>query len=128
MPAEAVFRTRPQQVAVMIERALKAGVPFAWFAADEEFGQNPGLRAWLQENRVVYVMGDPKNTEFTTADGDSVVIEKAAGNLRPSAWQRRACGIGAKGFRVGARHQHHVGRHPPQQVRTCRGGGYLNRE
>ncbi len=26
----------------MIERALDAGVPFAWFAADEEFGQNPG--------------------------------------------------------------------------------------
>lgn len=100
IPAEAVFRTRPQQVTVMIERALKAGVPFAWFAADEEFGQNPGLRAWLQERRIAYVMGVPKNTEFTTADGDGVVIEKAVGTLRPSAWQRRACGIGAKGFRV----------------------------
>lgn len=100
IPAEAVFRTRPQQVAVMIERALKAGVPFAWFAADEEFGQNPGLRVWLQERRVAYVMGIPKNTEFITADGDSVVIEKAVGKLRPSAWQRRSCGIGAKGYRV----------------------------
>ena len=100
IPAEAVFQTRPQQVAVMIERALKAGVPFAWFAADEEFGQNPGLRVWLQERLIAYVMGIPKNTEFTTRGGDSVVIEKAAGKLRPSAWQRRACGIGAKGFRV----------------------------
>jgi SRSO17 transposase len=100
VPAEAVFRTRPQQVAVMIERALKAGVPFAWFAADEEFGQNPGLRSWLEERRIAYVMGVPKNTEVTAVDGDSVVIEKAAGKLRPSAWQRRACGIGAKGFRV----------------------------
>jgi len=100
IPAGAVFRTRPQQVIAMIERALKAGVPFAWFTADEEFGQNPGLRDWLQEHRIAYVMGIPKNTKFTTADGDCVVIEKAAEKLRPSAWQRRACGIGAKGFRV----------------------------
>lgn len=100
IPAEAVFQTRPQQVTVMIERVLKAGVPFAWFAADEEFGQNPGLRTWLEEHRIAYVMGVPKNTEFTTADGDSVVIEKAVKKPRPSAWQRRACGIGAKGFRV----------------------------
>jgi len=100
VPAEAVFRTRPQQVAVMIERALKAGVPFAWFTADEEFGQNPGLRLWLEERRIAYVMGVPKNTGFAIADGGSVVIEEAAGKLRPSAWQRRACGIGAKGFRV----------------------------
>jgi SRSO17 transposase len=100
IPAGAVFRTRPQQVTVMIERALKSGVPFAWFTADEEFGQNPGLRDWLQEHRIAYVMGIPKNTKFTTADGDCVVIEKTAEKLRPSAWQRRACGIGAKGYRV----------------------------
>ena len=100
IPAGAVFRTRPQQVTAMIERALKAGVPFAWFTADEEFGQNPGLRDWLQDHQIAYVMGIPKNTKFTTADGDFVVIEKVAGKLRPSAWQRRACGIGAKGFRV----------------------------
>jgi SRSO17 transposase len=100
IPAEAVFQTRPQQVTVMIERALKAGVPFAWFAADEEFGQNPGLRVWLQERRISYVMGVPKNTEFATGGGDSVAIEKAVGKLRPRAWQRRACGIGAKGYRV----------------------------
>jgi SRSO17 transposase len=100
IPAEAVFRTRPQQVTAMIGRMLAAGVPFAWFAADEEFGQNPGLRAWLEEHRIAYVMGVPKNTDVTTADGTTAAVEKAAARLRPNAWQRRACGIGAKGFRV----------------------------
>jgi len=28
----------------MIKRAVTGGVPFRWFTADEEFGQNPGLR------------------------------------------------------------------------------------
>lgn len=100
IPADAVFRTRPQQVAAMVGRMLKAGVPFAWFAADEEFGQNPGLRAWLEERRIAYVMAVPKNTQFVAADGVDVVVEKAAARLRPNAWQRRACGIGTKGFRV----------------------------
>jgi hypothetical protein len=30
----------------MIERAVAAAVPFAWFTADEAYGQNPGLREW----------------------------------------------------------------------------------
>ena len=38
VPLEVVFKTRPQQVREMIEAALAAGVPFAWFTADEEFG------------------------------------------------------------------------------------------
>jgi DDE superfamily endonuclease len=47
VPADVGFATKPQQARVMIERAVAAGVPFAWFTADEAFGQNPGLRSWL---------------------------------------------------------------------------------
>jgi SRSO17 transposase len=100
IPEAARFATRPQQVAAMIERALRGGVPFAWFVADEEFGQNPGLRAYLEEHQVSYVMAVPKNTEFTDTTGRTEAIEKAARRVKPNGWQRRACGIGAKGFRV----------------------------
>jgi len=31
-------------------------VPFAWFAADEEFGQNPGLRTYLETEGIAYAM------------------------------------------------------------------------
>jgi SRSO17 transposase len=41
VPADLAFATRPQQVIEMIRAARAAGMPFAWFTADEEFGQNP---------------------------------------------------------------------------------------
>jgi SRSO17 transposase len=100
IPADLAFATRPQQAAAMIERALEAKVPFAWFAADEEFGQNPGLRAFLEEHQISYVMAIPKNTEITGPEGGKQPIEEAARKLKPHDWQRRACGIGSKGFRV----------------------------
>ncbi|MED7828980.1 IS701 family transposase, partial [Streptomyces chiangmaiensis] len=94
------FRTRPQQVRMMIERALEAKVPFAWFAADEEFGQNPGLRSFLEERRISYVMAVPKNAELTDATEHPGKIEELTARLPERAFTRRACGIGAKGFRT----------------------------
>jgi SRSO17 transposase len=44
------FATKPALAQKMIERAAGAGVPFGWFAADEVYGQNTGLRDW-QENQ-----------------------------------------------------------------------------
>jgi SRSO17 transposase len=99
VPDEVPFRTRPQQVRLMVERVLAARVPFAWFAADEEFGQNPQLRAFLEERDVSYVMAVPKNTEVTTVCGGEGKIEDLAAALPERAFTRRACGIGAKGFR-----------------------------
>jgi SRSO17 transposase len=100
IPPELEFATRPAQVAAMVERTVAAGVPFRWFTADEEFGQNPGLRDYLQNAAIAYVMAVPKNTEFTDHAGRAVVIEDLASQLRPNAWQRRACGIGTKGYRI----------------------------
>jgi SRSO17 transposase len=80
-------------------------VPFAWFAADEEFGQNHKLRRHLEEQQIPYCMAVPKNTTITTgsvstATGDPTLVETIATQLKPHDWQRRACGIGSKGFRV----------------------------
>jgi SRSO17 transposase len=100
VPPDVTFKTRPAQAREMIESVRAAGVPFAWFTADEEFGQNPGLCNYLEESHIPYVMGVPKNTQFADADGSIVQFDILAGRLRPNAWQRRACGIGSKGFRV----------------------------
>jgi SRSO17 transposase len=100
VPPDMTFMTRPAQVTDMIKAAVRAGVPFAWFTADEEFGQNPGLRTFLTKSRIPYVMAVPKNTQFIDTKGKSVQFDALAGRLRPHAWQRRACGIGSKGFRV----------------------------
>ncbi|GAA3450563.1 hypothetical protein GCM10018962_23960 [Dactylosporangium matsuzakiense] len=45
-------RDEAEQVSVMVERAVAAGVPFAWFIADEAYGQNPALRTWLEEQDI----------------------------------------------------------------------------
>jgi hypothetical protein len=56
VPDEVGFATKPAQAKVMLERVLAAGMPFRWFTADEAYGQNPGLRSWLEEHDVWYVM------------------------------------------------------------------------
>jgi SRSO17 transposase len=100
VPPELEFQTRPQQVREMIESARRAGVPFAWFTADEEFGQNPGLCEFLESTHIPYVMAVPKNTTFTDTEGQITRLDALARQLRRNTWQRRACGIGSKGHRV----------------------------
>jgi SRSO17 transposase len=101
VPAETTFKTRPEQVIEMIDAARAAGVPFSWFTADEEFGQNPGLREHLQKAGTSYVMAVPKNTSYTDAEtGREIQLQHVVLKLNHTAWQRRACGIGTKGFRI----------------------------
>ncbi|MGH3789081.1 MAG: IS701 family transposase [Pseudonocardiaceae bacterium] len=100
VPADLAFATRPAQVIEMIRAARAAGMPFAWFTADEEFGQNPGLCDYLEGSRIPYVMAVPKNTQFTGTAGRVTQIDELARGLPRNTWQRRACGIGSKGHRV----------------------------
>ena len=105
VPEHVAFQTRPQQVKTMIGRTVAAKVPFAWFAADEEFGQNPGLRDYLENQGIAYCMAVPKTTDITTgnlstATDQSNLVKDIAAELKPHDWSRRSCGIGAKGFRV----------------------------
>jgi len=100
VPAEVVFATRPEQVIEMIRAARGAGMPFAWFTADEEFGQNPGLRDYLEGSQIPYVMAVPKNTQFTDTARRVTQVDELARGLPRNTWQRRAAGIGSKGHRV----------------------------
>jgi len=100
VPPEVGFKTRPEQVQEMIEAAQAAGVPFAWFTADEEFGQNPGLCDFLRTRQIPYVMAVPKNTHLTDPTGKTLPLDALAKRLSPNSWQHRSCGIGSKGFRV----------------------------
>jgi len=49
IPQDVEFATKPAQAQAMIGRAVAAGVPFAWFTADETYGQAKWLQAWLEE-------------------------------------------------------------------------------
>jgi SRSO17 transposase len=82
----------------MIARAIDAGMPFCWVAADEVYGQNTPLREWLEEHHVSYVLAVPKSFTAVTAAGTMRADQVAA--LVPAAgWQQVSCGYGAKGPR-----------------------------
>jgi SRSO17 transposase len=98
IPQEAEFTTKPRQAQAMIARAIAARVPFAWFTADEIYGQAKYLQAWLEDQDVSYVMAIRCSDTLTTPAG-----EQRAGALiaaRPQrAWQKISAGAGAHGPR-----------------------------
>lgn len=97
VPDEVGFATKPDLARVMIERVVQAGLPFGWVAADEFYGDNPGLRGWLESQRIRYVM----------AVSCDHLVPIATGTVRADAlaadaglvWRRMSCGDGAKGPR-----------------------------
>jgi SRSO17 transposase len=56
IPGDVEFAAKPQLARRMIERAIAAGVAFGWVTADEAYGDNGPLRAWLEECQVRYVV------------------------------------------------------------------------
>jgi SRSO17 transposase len=92
------FRTKPQLLQAMIERAIAAGIPFRWVTADEAYGDNGPLRAWLEEQQVSYVLAVSRDHLITTGAGRRRA-DHLTGKLPKRAWQRLSCGNGAKGRR-----------------------------
>ena len=70
-----------------------------WFTADEAYGDNPGLRAWLDEQDINYVMAVSCDARFTTPTGPRRADELAA-SAPKKGWQRLSCGDGSKGQRL----------------------------
>ncbi|MEU4429036.1 IS701 family transposase [Actinoplanes sp. NPDC024001] len=97
---EVEFATKPQQAQAMLERAVDAGVPFAWFTADEAYGQNPGLRGWCEEHDIAYVMATRKDHEVPSGLHTSTRVDQLIASIRSGAWRRISCGDGAHGPRV----------------------------
>jgi SRSO17 transposase len=100
VPEDVAFATKPQQARTMIERAVAAGVPFAWFTADEAFGQNPGLRGWLEEQDIAYVMATRSDDEVPAGLHTVSPVKDMIATIRAGAWRRMSCGDGAHGPRV----------------------------
>jgi SRSO17 transposase len=95
---EVGFATKPELARQMIGRAMQAGVPFGWVAADEAYGQNTPLREWLEDRQVSYVLAVPKSFTAQTAAGPRRA-DALAGLVPAAGWQQRSCGNGARGPR-----------------------------
>ncbi|MEV6258626.1 transposase [Nocardia sp. NPDC051911] len=61
--------TKPWLAEVMIGRALAAGVMAGWVTADSAYGRDGRFRAFLQANRMPYVVEVPVRHTITDVDG-----------------------------------------------------------
>jgi SRSO17 transposase len=103
VPEQVGFRTKPQLAQAMLERAVDAGVPAGWVSADEVYGGDARLRAFLEDHDLAYVLA-VKATQPLWAATDQGPAEVPAcelvAGLPASAWRRLSAGDGAKGPRV----------------------------
>jgi SRSO17 transposase len=102
VPGDVSFSTKPQLAAEMIERALAAGVPFRWVAADSVYGVGDIERDLRQAGKG-YVLGINSNHWFASWGKPQRVIgtaEEIAKTQQRSDWRRLSAGAGTKGPRL----------------------------
>src|SRR5690242_3169212 len=102
VPPGAGFATKPRLALAMIGRAIAAGVPFAWVAADSVYGVGE-VETALRRAGKGYVLGVNASHSFTSW-GDKPPVagtaEAIARALPASAWARLSAGEGTKGPRL----------------------------
>src|SRR3954454_8625700 len=94
------FQTKPELALAMLSRALEAGVPAGWIAADEVYGQDKRLRVWCEQHGLPYVLATRSNDTVATVDGRQRRVRALIAELPAEAWQRRSAGAGAHGLRL----------------------------
>ncbi|WP_425465293.1 IS701 family transposase [Nonomuraea diastatica] len=98
IPDEAGFATKPALATAMVLAALQAGVPARWVTGDEVYGQDPRLRAALEERRMGYVLAIAGNRRVEL-EGVQVNAAEVAARVADRHWHRYRAGQGAKGPR-----------------------------
>jgi SRSO17 transposase len=99
IPPDTAFATKPQLAQVMTGRAAAAGIPFAWFTADEAYGDNGPLREWLEASGIAYVVAVSCDHRVPAGAGRVIRADRLATKIPPGGWQRVSCGPGSKGDR-----------------------------
>ena len=102
VPEEIKFATKPRLAVQMAGRAVAAGVPFAWVAADSIYGVGE-LETALRRAGKGYVLGVNATHHFHSWSRKLRVAgtaEEIAKDLDASAWQRLSAGEGTKGARL----------------------------
>jgi SRSO17 transposase len=103
VPEQVGFQTKPQLAQQLLARALDAGVPAGWVTADEVYGGDARLRAFLEQHDLGYVLAVKATQPLwaASAQGPSELpARELVARLPARAWRRRSAGDGAKGPRV----------------------------
>jgi SRSO17 transposase len=98
VPDDIDFLTKPALATGMLTRALHAGVPARWVTGDEVYGNDPGLRAECEAQRIGYVLATGCDRRVLTPAGP-MRADALVASLPRWAWQQLSAGSGAKGDR-----------------------------
>jgi len=91
VPAEVVFRTKPEQAMVMLEYAWQAGVPMRWVVGDEIYGESVELRDLIARHERWYVLA-VRTPTLVWAERPQVVEPECQEQGRPRTKVRLAEG------------------------------------
>jgi SRSO17 transposase len=99
VPNSVAFATKLVLARRMIDRAVAAGVPGQWVAADAVDGSDYHFRFALEQHGLGYVVG--VRSDFAVFCGlRQVRVRTLLAELPSNAWHRLSCGAGAKGPRL----------------------------
>jgi SRSO17 transposase len=99
IPDTKEFATKPALAREMLSRAVHAGIPARWVAADEVYGSDSKFRNLLKKQGLNYVVTISCQQRLFLNDVRCRVDEHVQAT-RKSAWKKLSCGRGTKGDRV----------------------------
>jgi SRSO17 transposase len=99
VPPDIRFATKGDLAQAMLARAFAAAVPAAWVTGDEVYGNDGGLRRWLESQQRPYVLA-VACSHPVWHEGVQVRIDALVGQIPEDGWQRIDVGAGSKGPRL----------------------------
>jgi SRSO17 transposase len=99
IPDTKEFATKPALAREMLKRAICAGIPAGWVAADEVYGSDSKFRNLLEKQGLNYVVTISCQQRLFLNDVHGRVDAHVEA-MRKSAWKKRSCGRGMKGDRI----------------------------
>jgi SRSO17 transposase len=99
VPETVRFAPKTAQARRMVERALDAGVPAAWVAADAVYGSDSKSRSAVERRGLGYVVG-VRSDRSVCVGFRQVRAAKLPAEAPAGAWHRLRCGGGSKGPRL----------------------------
>ena len=101
IPAEVVFRTKPQLAIDITADAIAEGVMPEWVAGDEVYGRSSALRQHLQDHQVGYVVRVGAAFVLTLSTGQTIRADAAVGKYFKPKDRWQVCSVaGSKGERA----------------------------
>jgi SRSO17 transposase len=99
VPETVTFATKPELAKTMLQRAFAADVPATWVVGDEVYGNDPGLRRWLEAEKRAYVLAVSANHPLWQ-HGERVRADVVVRALPQEAWATHSAGAGSQGERL----------------------------